>query len=511
MDEAEKERRRALAIRKLAKVLGRGAAGGAGAAGGRGREECSVLREVLRLTDQREVAELVQRRLYAVDPDLEDLEDGPGALGGRTFAPAAGAAGGVRRRLRAVATREAPIPVQFTERGYWDSLLTDFGRGPGSVAGSVGGSDPGRWGRKPPGSHEPPPSPGQPYLEKARRAFAVDGYCTFPMTNGAGGDAMRSWEDHGICVADMARAVDALAEEGLPPVFLFAFDWPWQMISHMSRMAASLMDCPEEEVVLEASFFAWSLGGTAETPPSTNLGAVGQNFGLPHQDYPHNEATAAGGEPQVLSCWIPLVDTTPDNGCLYILPRGADELWAEPAHPLHMRPATRADGRGLSAGACARTEVNFPLAAAVPQLVRAGEPVVWAGNTVHWGAACHPDATSPQEHRLRPAEGPGGGGAAGVPEAAGRRGGVRAGVAAVPGAQALGPAGSDPGGPHQAHLPLPHAVLAVVRGGPAGGAVRGLRTEFFFDLMCSSYTTEDCRAVRPTPARDLHPYPSTYL
>ena len=28
-------------------------------------------------------------------------------------------------------------------------------------------------------------------------------------------------------------------------------------------------------------------------------------------------------------------------------------------------------------------------------------------------------ATSPQEHRLRPAEGPGGGGAAGVPEAAG--------------------------------------------------------------------------------------------
>ena len=118
MDEAEKERRRALAIRKLAKVLGRGAAGGAGAAGGRGREECSVLREVLRLTDQREVAELVQRRLYAVDPDLEDLEDGPGALGGRTFAPAAGAAGGVRRRLRAVATGEAPIPVQFTERGY---------------------------------------------------------------------------------------------------------------------------------------------------------------------------------------------------------------------------------------------------------------------------------------------------------------------------------------------------------------------------------------------------------
>ena len=225
----------------------------------------------------------------------------------------------------------------------------------------------------------------------------MDGYCTFPMTNGAGGDAMRSWEDHGICVADMARAVDALAEEGLPPVFLFAFDWPWQMISHMSRMAASLMDCPEEEVVLEASFFAWSLGGTAETPPSTNLGAVGQNFGLPHRDYPHDEATAAGGEPQVLSCWIPLVDTTPDNGCLYILPRGADELWAEPAHPLHMRPATRADGRGLSAGACARTEVNFPLAAAVPQLVRAGEPVVWAGNTVHWGAACHPDAPRPRK------------------------------------------------------------------------------------------------------------------
>ena len=393
MDEAEKERRRARAIQKLAKVLGRGAAGGAGA-GDRGREECSVLREVLRLTDQREVAELVQRRLYAVDPDLEDLEDGPGALGGRPSAPAAGAAGDVRRRLRAVATGEAPIPGHFAEPGYWKEVKLDGGMG--RSAGDpphralVGG-----WGQEPPGSHKPPP---EPYLEKARRAFAVDGYCTFPIHHGGRGgrgrgDAMPSWEDHGICVADMARAVDVLAEEDLPPVFLFAFSWPWKMISHMSRIAASLMDCPEEEVVLEASFFAWSLDETRHS----SLSAVGQNFGLPHRDYAHDEATAAGGKPQVLSCWIPLVDTTPDNGCLYILPKGADELWDEPAHPLHMRPATRADGRGLSAGACARTEVNFPLAAAVPQLVRAGEPVVWAGNTVHWGAACHPDAPRPRK------------------------------------------------------------------------------------------------------------------
>ena len=397
MDEAEKERRRARAIQKLAKVLGRGAAGGAGA-GDRGREECSVLREVLRLTDQREVAELVQRRLYAVDPDFEDLKDGPGALGGRPSAPAAGAAGDVRRRLRAVATGEAPIPGHFAEPGYWNEVKSDA-LDEGGKGWSPSGDHPAfrpRWGKEPFANLRNPPP--EPYLEKARRAFAVDGYCTFPMHNGGRGgrgrgDAMPSWEDYGICVADMANAVDVLAEEDLPPVFLFALTWPWKMISHMSRIAASLMDCPEEEVVLEASFFAWSLDETRYT----SLSAVGQNFGLPHRDYPHDEATAAGGKPQVLSCWIPLVDTTPDNGCLYILPKGADELWDEPAHPLHMRPATRADGRGLSAGACARTEVNFPLAAAVPQLVRAGEPVVWAGNTVHWGAACHPDAPRPRK------------------------------------------------------------------------------------------------------------------
>jgi hypothetical protein len=41
---------------------------------------------------------------------------------------------------------------------------------------------------------------------------------------------------------------------------------------------------------------------------------VGTNFALPHRDYTYAEATASGGEAQLLSVWLPLNDVTLDNG-----------------------------------------------------------------------------------------------------------------------------------------------------------------------------------------------------
>ena len=115
-------------------------------------------------------------------------------------------------------------------------------------------------------------------------------------------------------------------------------------------------------------------------------GSIGSNFPLPHRDYSAKEAWTAddgdgdGGEPNLLCVWMPVTDATLDSGCLYVLPRGADKCWNDPTHPDHLRPAEAEPGGGAA--------LHFPLACARPLPALAGSVCAWAGNTVHWGAAC---------------------------------------------------------------------------------------------------------------------------
>jgi len=76
---------------------------------------------------------------------------------------------------------------------------------------------------------------------------------------------------------------------------------------------------------------------------------IGSNFSLPHRDYSAEEAWTTGGgggddgrwgDPNLLCVWMPVTDATLDTGCLYMVPRGADKCWGDPAHPvgLHRTP-----------------------------------------------------------------------------------------------------------------------------------------------------------------------------
>jgi ectoine hydroxylase-related dioxygenase (phytanoyl-CoA dioxygenase family) len=89
--------------------------------------------------------------------------------------------------------------------------------------------------------------------------------------------------------------------------------------------------------------------------------------------------------------WVPVNEATLDNGCLYVLPKQCDSLWADASHPAHQRCAANlSDEEGSGGGGAGPPviELRFPIHAVRPLPVPAGSVLAWAGNTVHWGAAC---------------------------------------------------------------------------------------------------------------------------
>ena len=80
----------------------------------------------------------------------------------------------------------------------------------------------------------------------------------------------------------------------------------------------------------------------------------------------------------MLSLWCPLTDVTPDNGCMFVLPKEHDPLLHAPAHPKHLLPFDQHSGR-----------CYFPLGGAVALAPCApGAALAWHGSSVHWGGAC---------------------------------------------------------------------------------------------------------------------------
>ena len=97
-----------------------------------------------------------------------------------------------------------------------------------------------------------------------------------------------------------------------------------------------------------------------------------------------------------------MTEATLDNGCLVVLPKQSDPLWARADHPGHTRAATEVGGDGPAGGGGAGqvTELRFPVAAARPLPARKGALIAWHGNTVHWGGACSARAKVPPRKNL---------------------------------------------------------------------------------------------------------------
>ena len=418
VSEAERERRRGLALRKLARVIeGAGAGGGAGGSAAAARAaERRFLKQVARMTVEPAVSEAVRARLHVItyssseeeeeDDDEEEETRSGGTKGqGRAGGPAAPSqneykalpsgeptdgsgrlATAVGALVRDFVRGGYPCALEpLYERAYWQSLGGEAAVGPGGQhrAGFLG-------------------------LEKCRADLGKRGFCQVRLDSGVGAGA----SGNAARLLRLRRLLAELRGRGYPPAFLYMFDEALEVVRDLALFSAAALGCSPSDVELERSCFAWAL----------NPRAGAQNFGLPHRDYSYSESIGPGGSPTVVCAWTPLVDTSPDNGCLYMVPRALDALWSQPGHPNHMRAAVRADGKELSSGTCHTMELNFNLAGAQPQLLRAGDAVLWNGNTVHWGGACDPDCAEPRQslgvtfrRRTSPATAAQGGGGGGGP------------------------------------------------------------------------------------------------
>ena len=228
--------------------------------------------------------------------------------------------------------------------------------------------------------------------------------------------ALKTLWRQGVDFGAMARAMDALKAAGWPPVFVFMYDETWRVLETLFDVTAPLLQDDELVLrscvllgadgklhapllvsqlcvhahshtyvctmqVLEASVYAWALEKPelrADAPGEM----VGGNFGVPHRDAAYAVSHTAEGLPNILGLWIPVVDVTTENGCMFVVPRERDPMFTDDAHRLHRAPEKMP---------------NFPHAHVRPLAANAGTVLAWHHNTIHWGSSCSPYAEQPRK------------------------------------------------------------------------------------------------------------------
>ena len=106
-------------------------------------------------------------------------------------------------------------------------------------------------------------------------------------------------------VPKLAEAVFRCRELDIPPPFIFLFDETWECFYAQDAMIRFFLG---DAYKVLPDFWTWHVDPTA-----------GEAGWRPHRD--KGRATlAANGVPTTLTLWIPLTESTPQNGCMYVLP-----------------------------------------------------------------------------------------------------------------------------------------------------------------------------------------------
>ena len=196
------------------------------------------------------------------------------------------------------------------------------------------------------------------------------------------------WDDR-VPLGALSDTIDRLQTSGYPPVFILMYDQAWALCEQLFDAMEVIMG---SDVTLDTSLFAWALqrqqrqqveatGGRSKAVVKVSSDQlVGNNFGTPHRDSRYSECHSADGTPTEISCWVPLVDVTTDNGCMMLVPAQHDALFAQSDHPLHMKPAE-----------------SMPWAHIRSLPAHAGEVLLWQANTIHWGSSCGERAEVPRK------------------------------------------------------------------------------------------------------------------
>lgn len=147
----------------------------------------------------------------------------------------------------------------------------------------------------------------------------------------------------------LAAGVAALVRQGIPAPFIFVYDEAWTCFH---RMNGTLADLLGEDYRVLPDFWAWHVDPAGE-----------QAGWRPHRDK-GAKALAPDGTPLSLTIWVPLSDSNPLNGCMYMLPANRD-------------PVYNTDKEDT-------WQIDLPSVRALPG--RPGDFFCWNQAVLHWGA-----------------------------------------------------------------------------------------------------------------------------
>ena len=156
-------------------------------------------------------------------------------------------------------------------------------------------------------------------------------------------------------VARLHEGIRVLHAHGIPPPFAFVYDEYWRIFQSLAPFLVAVLG---ENYRVLPDLWAWYV-----QPSNTSAGWT------PHRDRPRS-TLAADNRPNSLTVWLPLTDTTPLNGCIYVL-------------PAHLDPDIRRPE------ATANNKFNFP--SETLQNIRAlpataGSLLAWNQSLLHWGS-----------------------------------------------------------------------------------------------------------------------------
>lgn len=172
---------------------------------------------------------------------------------------------------------------------------------------------------------------------------------------------------------------------GFAPAFLYVFDQAWDLLTMAWDHAEAMLgtECVLDTNQVTAFHLQHREGNKGDK-------YVGANFGTPHRDQSYADTHTAEGEVKIVHVWIPLNDVSVENGCMYVLPREFDNLYAD--DKLHAHRQCH-----LQQESSLAQMIWFPLEGVRPLTGPAGTLMAWSGCAVHWGSACQrPAANNPR-------------------------------------------------------------------------------------------------------------------
>ena len=269
--EKEIAARRALALRKLAKVFG---TNGGDAGAGAYTAERQILVEILRTTNEPDVVALVRDRLAVI---AEGGASTPSDSDDDTTAPPADvsevksrfSSAWTLKALRDIAKGTRPVPSALATGAFWEDLvaagapeLAHLRATGGSRDDSLVGDDVTDTAAAP--TREPLWRGLDVEARRIREKLRRDGYAQCPRPEAFEDDPSRlardPWTDAlggDTTLDDLADAMDALRVAGWPPVAVYAFDATWTVIDRLFEFAEAALGT--RDVALEPSCFAWAL------------------------------------------------------------------------------------------------------------------------------------------------------------------------------------------------------------------------------------------------------------